>query len=363
MLDGIRIRLLEAGITATLVGLIVGELLIYAPPIQRAAEAGSLGVAVERVTTSSNSGSLHLKVTYGASDQELRLVTFPLSGPTTTRSIFVFDDARYPTAGVSSTSVQGVFDHLKGELSIRRYPQPILELTAEGLRDVLRATDQAKGRAVVVMTGAFPSEVLSRTVNLVSPWVTGGGLIVWGGAPIGYYSGTRGQPLAAGAAGPSLREKGPELLLGKGAIRFPWAPQRIADTPSGFATGLDIGYQFASAGVVTRAALAQGGQILGPTVGPFSSVTYLPHGQGGYLVFGGEILDEVSVAYDLAQLLLSNVLYAKGPIAVKRVRLHDLAPSSVVTWNLPFAGNGPEMIVAFDPSPDAVFYYAKLIAR
>ena len=362
MFDGMRFRLLEGGIVVTLVGLLVGELLIYAPPIQRQAQAGSLEVMVQRGAASSRSGGLQVKVTYGASDQELRLVAFPVSGPVMTRSIFVFDDARYPTAGVNSTSVQGVFDHLKGELSIRRYSEPILPVTVEGLSDVLRATDRATGRAVLVMTGAFPAEVLSQAVDLVSPWVRAGGLLVWGGGAIGYYAGIRGQPLLAIASGLSLREKGPEQLLGKGMIRFPWIPQRIADTPSQIGAALDIRYQFASAGVVSRAALAQGGQILGSTVGPFSSVTYLPRGHGGYLLFGGEILDEASVAQDLSQLLLSNVLYAKGPVAVKQVHLHDLAPSSVVSWDLPFAGDSPEVLLAFDPSPDAIFYYVKLIA-
>jgi hypothetical protein len=182
--------------------------------------------------------------------------------------------------------------------------------------------------------------------------------MVWGGGAIGYFAGIQGQPLSQSANGTSLRDNGPEALLGKGIIRFPYVNQRIADRPTPFGSALGIAYEFASSGVDWHAAAAAGGQVLGSTVGPFSSITYLPRGGGGYLLFGGEILDEQSVAQDLARLLLSGALYAQGPVATKQLHLSDLPESSVFTWHLPFTGNSLVALFAFDPSPDGVFYYS-----
>src|SRR5207245_6812898 len=174
------------------------------------------------------------------------------------------------------------------ELRIHAYAQPVGMVNADGLEDVFKATSKANGRAVVIMTGALPEEVLSRDVNLVTPWVNAGGLVVWGGGTIGYWAARHGQPLSNDGSPLSLLEKGPALLLGEGVVHFPSVYHLIAKQPTPLGSALGIAYEFASDGVDWPAAVRLGGKALGSTAGSFSSVTYIPHAQGGFLLFGGE---------------------------------------------------------------------------
>lgn len=352
---------LEGLVALLLVGVSSAEIVIYSPAVQRAIPR--LAVTVKAIDSTDRASSLDLSITHGPADSTIRLVAFPLSDRSTRqRSIFVFDDSDYSTANVDQAAGDVVLYHLAGELALRHYSAAISGLTANGLRDVLVATDEASSRTVVMMTGVWPASVFSRSLDLVTPWVRSGGLVVWGGATIGYWSATAGQPLSLSTKF-DYGESGTQLLLGKGVAVYPWVNQRVGTVRSDFATALDISYKSASAGILRDSATPRGGLSLGWYSGQYSSVTYVPLGTGGYLLFGGEIIDPESVSRDLLEVVLSGALAAAGPVAERDVQLNGTAVTSDQRWDLPFGRtNAGIMFIAFDPNPDGTFYYGTILA-
>lgn len=347
------LRWLEALLGVLLIGLIVGELVIYSAPVKQAEHTLQIGVA--SIQSTSLSTSLRLNVAHASSDSDVRLLAFPLAkSPSNSRSVFVYDDAAYASAGVSPATVQGIFDHLTGELAARQYAKPVVGLSATGLVDVLKATSQAGDRVVVMMTGALPSRAFSRQIDLLSPWVEAGGLVIWGGGAIGFWSGVAGKPLTATNV---IGESGTERLIGRGVLRYPTRFGLIGGTQSAFANALGISYRFSGVGMLWDSVVAQGGLNLGWSSGAFSSVSYLPHGRGGYLIFGGEILDEGAVSVDVVRILLANAIYGTGQVVARDLQLSGIPQSSVVKWDVPFpAPQNGIMFVAFDPNRDGVYF-------
>jgi hypothetical protein len=353
---------LEAAVAVLLLALIWGEFLIYSPPVESLQR--NIEVRVQALTFAQDTSTLQVSISADYRPQSIRFAAFPLLTSNIRQpNVFVFNDAQFPTAGVVATAVQGVFDHLAGELETREYSGTVNAITAPELAQVLSATNQASGRAIVLMTGVLPANVFSRKVDLLSPWVKAGGLVVWGGGTIGYYSCEQGQSLAASAS-LSYGEKGAQLLLGSGVATFPFIVQRTADTPSVFANALGINYRLTSAGIVRNKAIARGGLALGWLSGAYSSITYLPAGHGGYLLFGGEILDEGAVAQDLAQILLSSATAAFGPVTSTQVNLSRDQATASFNWSLPFVpGPAGIMVAAFDPDPNGVVFVRRVIAQ
>ena len=358
MSGDVRLTWLEVLVGCLLIGLIVVEFLVYSPPIRGLENSLTVSGSVRQ---SGQSTTVRLAIS-GASNQDLRVVAFPLSDKTVRQpSVFVYVDASFPVAGVAPLVAQGVPDHIDGELSAHHYAGSFTRVSASDLAGVFRDTGRAGDRVVVVMTGVLPALVFSPKVDLVSPWVQAGGTVVWGGGAIGFWSGVGGQPLAAKDA---VGEAGTDRLLGGGIVQYPTTFGRVGTSQSSFGTALDVSYRFASAGVLRDPALARGGIALGWYSGPFSSVTYLPRGQGGYLIFGGEILDEASASVDLTRILLSGAIYAAGPVAYKELRLSKAKPSSVLDWELPFAvPKAGVMLVAFDPNPDSIYLSRSIIGQ
>jgi hypothetical protein len=269
----------------------------------------------------------------------------------------VYDDSRFPAADVAPTVPQGIFDHLSAELAARHYDPPVVPVSAEALANVLMDTARAPGRVVVMMTGVLPANVFSKNADLVSPWVQAGGVAVWGGGAIGYWTGRNGQPLSVDDA---LGEAGTQRLLGSNVVQYPTTFGRLGDVPSAFASALDESYNFTGAGVLLASITAHGGLDLGWDSGPFTSVAYLPRGLGGFLIFGGEVPDEASVSVDLARILMSGAIFGTGQAASKHLTLAGSATAEKVDWKLPFpATNSGIMLVAFDPSPDALYFFKR----
>jgi hypothetical protein len=273
----------------------------------------------------------------------------------------VYDDSRFPAANVAPTVPQGIFDHLSAELAAREYQPSVVAISADGLANVLRHTATAPGRIVVMMTGVLPANVFSGDADLLSPWVQAGGVAVWGGGAIGFWSGRNGQALSTDDA---LGEAGTQRLLGSNAVLYPTTFGRLGDVQSPLASALDLTYNFAGAGVLLGSVVARGGLDLGWDSGQFTSVAYLPRGLGGFLMFGGEIPDEASVSVDLARILMSGALYGTGQAASQHLTLTGSATGETVDWRLPFAAPiGGIMLVAFDPSPDALYFFKRQIRR
>jgi hypothetical protein len=351
---------LESAVGVLLVGLAVAEIVISSSPVQRAEQ--SLSVDVRSTSLTDMTSTLDLSISHGSSHQPLDVAAFALGNrPVRQSSVYVYDDPRFPVADVAPTVAQGIFDHLSGELIARRYEPPVVAVSAEGLATVLTDAGAATGRVVVMMTGVLPANVFSNSTDLLSPWVQAGGVAVWGGGAIGFWSGRNGQALSTDDA---LGEAGTQRLLGSNAVLYPTTFGRLGDVQSPLASALDLTYNFAGAGVLLGSVVARGGLDLGWDSGQFTSVAYLPRGLGGFLMFGGEIPDEASVSVDLARILMSGALYGTGQAASQHLTLTGSATGETVDWRLPFAAPiGGIMLVAFDPSPDALYFFKRQIRR
>lgn len=351
-----KMRVLQWATVVMLLAVAIMEWLVYAPFTQSTVQR----LAVEANTFSSTDSEVEIDIRHGPADGAIRLVAFPLTRePSEARDVMIFDDLGYPNANIGPTAAQGIYDHVSGELKVRKYRGLVAAVTATTLRDVLADTGLASQRIVVLMSGVLPSTVFSRAKDLVSPWVKAGGIVVWGGATIGYWSGTPGHLL-----GPAniVSEPGTERLLGKGVIQYPTRFGDQGTVPTDIASALDITYRYAGVGVLRVPVLARGGLTLGWYAGKFSSVSFLPVGLGGYLIFGGEIPDEAPVAVDLVRILMSGAIYGSGQVAYQDIDLSSLLSGSSIVWRLPFSfpKSGVE-IAAFDPGPDAVFFSTQLL--
>jgi hypothetical protein len=358
-------RFLEVAVVLLLLTVGGGELIVYSPPGASVTRTLSVDAAID--SANSQSVTLDLHVQHGRSDRMLRLIALqPGTKTPAERHVSVFYDGAYPTASVSPVVAQDVADNLAGELSIRHYGGQIVTLSAADLAAELRQINAASSQVIVALTGVLPASVYSRGTNLLTPWVQAGGLFIWGGATIGYYAGVKGQPLATAppTGGPSLGLDGTNALLGPNTATFPWTAGRGAGAASDIGLALDIAYQLTSAGIKSGAALARGGKILGWYTAQFSSVTYLPVGAGGFVIFGGEILDAGAVSRDIARILSSGAIYGSGRIAARDVDLTDVGPSTTIRWTLPFGLTQAGIdFIAFDPAPNAVYYSRRVLAQ
>jgi len=350
----------EVLLCVLLVVVAAGEILIYSAPVIRPEQ--SLGVTVKSVSSAGPSIRLQLAVLHSPADSAIKLAAYPLAKRTdlTQPAVFVYSDGDYPTAGIAPTVAQGVFDHLKGELSAREYRGDVTGVTASELTDVFKDTSKASNRMAVMMTGVMPDKLFSRTIDLVSPWVQAGGTLVWAGGAIGYWDGSRGQALSSTNV---VGESGTKRLLGSGVIQYPTSFGRQGTVRSDWASALDLGYKFTGGGLIRDTVTARGGVALGWYSGLYTSVGFLPRGSGGYLIFGGEVPDEASIAVDLTKIVMSHPTLSSGPVAGKLVPLSSASSSATVDWNLPFnAPNGRIMVIAFDPSPDGVYFASQSVA-
>ncbi len=358
MRGGARWTWLETAIGALLVGVVVAEIVISSSPVQRAEQG--LSVDAKSASRTDQASTLHLTISHGSPDQDLDVAAFALADkPVRQLSVYVYDDFRFPAADVAPTVPQGIFDHLSGELVVRHYAQPVVAVSAEGLANVLLNTAAAPGTVVVMMTGVLPANVFTSSKDLLSPWVEAGGVAVWGGGTIGFWSGRNGHELSTNDA---LGEAGTERLLGSNVVEYPTAFGRLGNVQSAFASALGLAYNFTGAGVLLSSVIAHHGLDLGWDSGQFTSVAYLPRGSGGFLIFGGEIPDETSASVDLARILMSGVIYASGAVASKHLTL--ATSDMTVDWKLPFlTPNAGTMFVAYDPSPDALYFVKHVINR
>jgi hypothetical protein len=116
--------------------------------------------------------------------QRLRIVAVPVTD-TRPKNIAVYMDDAYPVRGTDQRTAKGIFDHLDAELKLQRYPGHVALIDAKAFARALRDIRSAPRTVIVAMTGMFPAGVFSTTTDLVSRWVAAGGILVWGGTPIG----------------------------------------------------------------------------------------------------------------------------------------------------------------------------------
>src|SRR5260370_14545160 len=268
---------LETVVGALLIGVVVAEIVISSSPVEQAEQG--LSVDVRTASLADQAITVHLSISHGLSDRSLDIAAFALADKSIRQlSSHVYDDTPFPAADVGPTVPQGIFDHLSAELAARHYAPPVVAVSAEGLAGVLSDVARAPGRVVVTMTGVLPANVFSRDTDLVSPWVQAGGVAVWGGGAIGFWSGRSGQPLSSDDA---LGGAGTQRLLGSSVVPYPTAFGRQGDAQSAYGSALNLAYNFTGSCVLLRSITAHVGLDLGWDSRQLTSIAYLPRGPGG----------------------------------------------------------------------------------
>jgi hypothetical protein len=312
-------------------------------------------VDIAAVRPTRDGAELDASIALARDQTTLRLLAVPVAQAPVDRQVTVYLDPRYPISGADWRSARGIFDQLSAELAIRHYSQQVRATGTPGLATLLHDLPEARSRAVVIMTGVLPYEIFSRNSDLISPWVSAGGLLIWGGAPIGYYSGHPDEGLDSNDARTNLRDLGPALLLGLQTPLPGYVPRREAAARSMLGSALGLNYRSTSYGIPSSIEGARGTTLLGWADRSYSSITNFPMGKGNIIVFGGDIFNEAVVAHDLTRIMVAHVLEAAGPISFQDVNAYGSARRVTVKKHLPGLTDGAVFVTAFDPSDDGVF--------
>jgi hypothetical protein len=311
--------------------------------------------AAPRLTVARDQTGIGIKA-QGSVDRatrHLRIVVVPVAD-TRPKNVAVYIDDAYAVRGTDQRTANGIFGHLSAELTLQRYHGHVGRIDAGAFARTLRDLRSAPRTIIVSMTGVFPASVFSTTTDLVSRWVRAGGILVWGGSPIGAWSALprasingRSEDISAGA-------QGVERLLGSGLLRTAPDTRRFASRRTPMARALGLGYQETGVGLLDTGLRAHRTMIGWASSGR-SSISVIRRGLGRFVLFEGSIFDEEVVDRDLSRLILAGGLSATGPI-----RWRDVDPSAVArplgfAWRIS-VGPGPIIVALLDPAPDGVVF-------
>lgn len=283
-----------------------------------------------------NTGArVDLAARFTSADRSVSVVAFPVSKTNLRTTVDVFDDPELPYSGSSSALVQGAMSEVAADAAITAPNVQVFSVGVSGLGVTLRDVVNAPTTALVLLTGTLPSVIFSSRVDLIKPWVDAGGVVVWGGDTIGYYSVAPGELL--NPTGPNNpRASGATSLLGDAIIHFPTVHGRSGTTPSQIARALDLRYSATSSGVVTALMRRPGDMDLGVDGDGLTSIAYRSEGLGGFVLFGGPITDPSIVGADIARILFSNVLSSTGGIAAITIESRGVGTAtSTLSLTLP----------------------------
>jgi hypothetical protein len=264
----------------------------------------------------------------------------------------VYLDRAYPILNTSLKAVDGVYRHVQVERGLRGYRGDTSEIDTLGLVRTLLDTKTAPRTIVVIGTGVLPVAGLNRSVNLLTPWLSAGGTLVWIGPKLGFYE--QGPRTHFDAASPAnLHGEGDRMVLGASVYdnRVERAPT-VSETSA--ARALSLQYRQATAQLSSAQVLAAGGQLIGYTGSTRTSLAVIPVAKGRAVLFGGLLLNEFDVAHDLAQLISSGLLEASGPIAVNDIDTRQSGYRSV-TWHVPVHGRHV-LLSIYSPQTEGVFF-------
>jgi hypothetical protein len=210
-------------------------------------------------------------------------------------------------------------DHLDAELRLRGYSNDPKLVNATELENILVNNETA---VVIMASGGFPSNVFSNDVNLVKPWIDSGGILVWFGFDIGYYSLEKGmkEEDITWDMPQNPRENGSTMLGLNGFFEYTTNDTpTVGVYPSPVCAALDVTYDLIQQAPLLQMVLAGNGLALGKIGGPNtfrlrSSVSMIPVGSGKIIIFGFFLMQSMAdngpelAARDIAQILCSGIL-------------------------------------------------------
>jgi hypothetical protein len=304
---------------AILILLLVGELLWYSPITSRNQNSFKIlsatnqleGVEEEMNISYQISPSLPLDAT---------VVVTPVEKVPQDLPVYVFYDTDYPTVGTDWIFSAVLQAHLDAELRLRGYSASAKLVNATELESILITNESA---IVIMACGGFPSNVFSKDIDLVKPWIESGGILIWFGFFIGYYSlekGMKKEDITADM--PQNPQENGSIELGlSGFFEYlnTYITPDVAYYSSPTSEALEVNYDLIQQAPLLDMVWERNGLVLGKIGGPTSSrfrasVSMVPIGLGEIILFGFFLMQSDASngpeesAWDIAQILCSGVL-------------------------------------------------------
>jgi hypothetical protein len=307
------LRLVTALVLAACIS---GELIVLAQPALP-------GISVQDRFSPGEGGTVRVQsVDSSGSPVHLERTVFERGRPLDAGPIYFYFDANYPVSYNTVPNWYGLDQHLQVEAAARGVDLSIHIVDAEGLIGLLNSSAQAHP-VLIVASGVLPATVWGRTVDVVTPWIKAGGVLLWVGDGIGVYSGHPGSELSCD----------PSTLLGIDGIRRFFDPLLLEGAPGGcgpartfsqsvlsgrsqWASAFGLDYPYAVDALLFRDAPleAAGGFELGAEGNATTNLADLPIGNGTLVDLAGAPVDDVRLGSVLLTLLETGL--PTGPAAI-----------------------------------------------
>ncbi|MFX1537727.1 MAG: hypothetical protein ACFFDI_26315 [Promethearchaeota archaeon] len=300
--------------------------------------------------------NITFSIKQGNSPLNLRVALMPSRAAPKDKQIYVYYDKDFPSSGVSLSSWIGFIDHIVPNLRLRGFTGDIEVVNASRLAYIMMNDFDS---IVIIPSGVFPANVHSKNGSLVPAFLFTGGTLIWIGDGFGVYSGSPQERLTW----PSENNPGWEFqkeFLGY-QLSFYNEKQTRIDGPSPLSYGLNLNYPAVKVGALISQTLEHGGLVLGGIGGDRTSIAAVTFGKGTLVVFGGgmdtaftEIGEDV-LAYNVANILLSNVLESNGQISANTYN-REINAAETITITVPKGEFSGVAFVAYSVDDFSYFF-------
>jgi hypothetical protein len=355
-------NLAEKILALVLITIFIGELLTVNYPV---IFQNYTKIDIVQVSSKEIGETIEFNVTFsirqGNAPLNLRVALMPARSAPSDKKIYVYYDEDFPSSEVSLSSWIGFVDHIVPVLELRGFSGEIEMVNASRLAYVMMMDFDS---VIIIPSGVFPANVHSKNESLVPRFVFMGGIIIWIGDGFGVYSGSPQRRLQW----PSEDNPGWEFqttFLGY-QLTLHNPTQLKIDAPSPISFGLNLNYPLVKEGAFISQTLEHDGLVLGGLGADRTSIAAVPFGKGTLVVFGGgmgtaftEIGEDV-LSYDVANILLSNVLNSNGQIAANTY-LRETEATEAMTIAIPREGFSGITFVAFSTDPFSYFFQREFL--
>lgn len=275
-------------------------------------------------------------------------------------TVYFYYDSTYPLSYSNAIDWYGLSQHLEIASGFRGVPLNVVVVNAAQLPGILLSPPTA-GEVLVLASGVLPDTVFTKTLNLVTPWVESGGILVWIGDKIGTYSGVPGVSLKFPSAvnpGSNGTAQFLNVTLLNGTSQF-----YNASSPLATAFNIDYtpGIRFDDLNVTRLEAF--NGTVLGNLDKGFTNIASVPLGRGLILYFGGPTQDATSLGTILVNLFETGAF--TGEVEPINVTSWSMAPGASVKLSLDLVvpsysfGSGPVLACSFVTQTDLLALFGE----
>ena len=332
------------------VAVLLGGLLAESGVAVITAERSSFGVSVFVSYPFARGLTANFQITTGFSPASFKVGVVPGAfGLARDPTVLVFADPAFHPLYANPNDVYGIGVRVGDYLEWLGTGDKVEFITAAELPKAL--SDHPMAYLLMVGTGVIPDSVFSNSSAELVRWIQGGGVLIWGGGPLGYLE---GHPTSGGFDYSNLYWAGQERLVGfpltdnsslsSGPLPTGGIPYPYGQSPSSLAQALGLSYSATIDGANVSELTSHNGVDLGyisaaETGGTYlTSLAWTPVMKGGVFYFGGAVYSptygyvpdaSVELSDDIALLISTGYLPAPGLAASGNVTIGPLSEGAV----------------------------------